>query len=187
MTKPDRPRFVWLERALIGAGVWCLAWVGLGSLEAASFRRRLIETAVAAASEPAPAVRSAFVGRLEIPRLAFSELVAEGDDAGVLQAAIGHLPETALPWAPGNVVLAGHRDSVFRPLRDVRVGDELRLRTPSGAYRYLVSNLWIVEPDDVWVIAPTDERSVTLVTCYPFTFLGRAPQRFVVRAVGETR
>jgi sortase A len=182
MTNENTPRLVWVERALIGVGVWCLAWVGLGSLEAASFRRRLVETALPAASEQAPAIPSAFVGRLEIPRLSFSELVAEGDDAGVLQAAIGHLPETALPWAPGNVVLAGHRDSVFRPLRDVRVGDELQLKTPHRAYRYLVSNLWIVDPEDVWVIAPTDKRSVTLLTCYPFTYLGRAPQRFVVRA-----
>jgi sortase A len=182
MTKTGRPWFVWVERILIGAGVWCLAWVGLGSLEAASFRRRLIETALPATSEPAPAVQSVFVGRLEIRRLSFSELVAEGDDDGVLHAAIGHLPDTALPWTPGNVVLAGHRDSVFRPLRDVRVGDEVRLSTPHGTYRYLVSNLWIVDPDDVWVIAPTEERSITLLTCYPFTFLGRAPQRFVVRA-----
>ena len=182
MTKRDRPSFAWLERILIGAGAWCLMWVGLGSLEAASFRRRLIETALPPASEPAPAVPSAFVGRLEIPRLSFSELVAEGDDAGVLQAAIGHLPETALPWTPGNVVLAGHRDSVFRPLRGIRAGDELRLNTFQRTYRYRVSNLWIVDPDDVWVMAPTDNRSLTLVTCYPFTFIGRAPQRFVVRA-----
>jgi len=185
MTNDDTPRFVWFERALIGVGIWCLAWVGLSSLEAASFRRRLVETALPATSERAPAIPSAFVGRLEIPRLSFSELVAEGDDAGVLQAAIGHLPETALPWAPGNVVLAGHRDSVFRPLRGIRAGDELRLDTFQRTYRYRVSNLWIVDPGDVWVMAPTDSRSLTLVTCYPFTFIGSAPQRFVVRAVAE--
>ena len=164
--------------------MWCLAWVGFGALEAASFRERVIETALAPAAGPAPAVAAAsmFVGRLEIPRLAFSELVAEGDDAAVLRAAIGHLPETARPGMTGNVVLAGHRDSVFRPLRGIRVGDELWLNTFERTYRYRVSNLWIVDPDDVWVAGPTGNRSLTLVTCYPFTYIGSAPQRFVVRA-----
>jgi sortase A len=175
-----------LERALVGIGAWCLAWVGFGALEAASFRQRVIETAlVVPEAGPGPVgatVSSMFVGRLEIPRLGFSELVAEGDDAGVLRAAIGHLPETARPGVSGNVVLAGHRDSVFRPLRGIRIGDELRLSTSERTHRYRVSNLWIVDPDDVWVAAPTDGRSLTLVTCYPFTYIGSAPQRFVVRA-----
>jgi sortase A len=125
------------------------------------------------------------IGTLDIPRIGVSAIVAHGDDAQTLDRAIGHLPDTPLPWAPnGNSALAGHRDTFFRPLRRIRVGDEAIFRGSRGsALRYRVTETLIVEPQDVWVLAPTDVATLTLITCYPFGYIGAAPQRFVVRAV----
>jgi sortase A len=176
----------WLERTCLAVGVGCLSWLGLEQIEAASFRRYLESTSSEVRKTDAPSARPALVGRLEIPRLGIADLIAEGDDDRTLGAAIGHLPDTPLPWEPGNSALAGHRDSVFRPLRDVRIGDRLRIVTTRGALEYRVTETLIVEPEDTWVLAPTPERTLTLVTCYPFTYIGSAPQRFVVRAVMET-
>lgn len=124
------------------------------------------------------------IGTLDIPRIGISAMVAHGDDARTLDRAIGHLPDTPLPWAPsGNSALAGHRDTFFRPLRRIRVGDELVFRgSELPALRYRVTETLIVEPHDVWVLAPTDAATLTLITCYPFGYIGTAPQRFVVRA-----
>jgi sortase A len=122
------------------------------------------------------------VGLLSIPRLGYSEAVAEGDDAATLRVAIGHLPDTAVPWIDGNTALAGHRDTLFRSLAKIRVGDELALSTAHGDFRYRVSQTLIVDPDDVWVLAPAPGRQLTLITCYPFHYIGSAPHRFIVRA-----
>jgi len=127
-------------------------------------------------------VDAGLVGRLEIPRLHVSVIVMDGDDDATLARAVGHLPGTALPWESGNVVMAGHRDTFFRPLKDLREGDEIRMTTAHGTFDYRVVSMEIVEPDDVSVLAPTSVRSLTLVTCYPFVYVGRAPQRFIVHA-----
>ena len=82
----------------------------------------------------------------------------------------------------GNVGIAGHRDTIFRPLRHAKAGDPLTLTTSRGVYRYRVSKTLIVDPDDVYVLDPTEQPTVTLVTCYPFEFIGHAPRRFVVQA-----
>jgi sortase A len=175
----------WLERTCFAVGIACLSWIGLEQLEAASFRHYLESTSPEVTRTDAPAARPVLVGRLEIPRLGIAQLIAEGDDDRTLGAAIGHLPDTPLPWEAGNSALAGHRDSVFRPLRDVRIGDRLRIVTTRGPLEYRVVETLIVEPEDTWVLAPTPERTLTLVTCYPFTYIGSAPRRFVVRAVRE--
>jgi len=175
----------WLERTCFAVGIVCLSWIGLEQIEAASFRRYLESTSPEVTRTDAPVARPVLVGRLEIPRLGITQLIAEGDDDRTLGAAIGHLPDTPLPWEAGNSALAGHRDSVFRPLRDVRIGDRLRIVTTRGPLEYRVVETLIVEPEDTWVLAPTPERTLTLVTCYPFTYIGSAPQRFVVRAVLE--
>ena len=179
---PTRSR--WFERALIAVGVWLLAWVWIESLEAEAFRRRLEASApvAVAASDRTSSPRSALVGRLEIPRLGVSHVVAEGDSDAVLAAAIGHLSDTPMPWERGNSVLAGHRDGVFRPLKDVRVGDVLRLVTVSDDFEYRVTETTIVRPTDTWVLEPSAARTLTLITCYPFTYVGPAPYRFVVKA-----
>jgi sortase A len=109
-------------------------------------------------------------------------MVREGIDGNTLQLAIGHIPTTALPGQPGNVGVAGHRDTFFRGLKDLRAKDEIQFSTLSGDFKYVVESLIIVEPDNVGVLAPSHENVLTLVTCYPFSYIGAAPKRFVVRA-----
>jgi sortase A len=125
------------------------------------------------------------LGRIEIPRLHVSAVVRAGSDAKTLRLAVGYIPGTALPGEPGNIGLAGHRDTFFRGLRNIRTDDEVRLVTPHGTYRYRVQRTNVVDPDDVWVLDPTARPTLTLVTCYPFTYIGSAPQRFIVRAALE--
>jgi sortase A len=123
------------------------------------------------------------VGKLEIPRIGIDALVLEGDDAGILGRAAGHIPGTALPDdSRGNVGIAAHRDTFFRPLRHVRPNDLIILRTLTGTYQYRVHSTEVVEPGDTAVLENTGRPSLTLVTCYPFHFIGSAPRRFVVRA-----
>lgn len=129
------------------------------------------------ASSPA-----ALIGRLSVPRLHLSAMVREGVDRNTLQLAVGHIPATALPGQAGNVGVAGHRDTFFRGLKDLRAQDELQFSTLSGDFKYVVESLTIVEPDNVGVLAPSSENVLTLVTCYPFSYIGTAPKRFVARA-----
>lgn len=122
------------------------------------------------------------IGRLSVPRLHLSAMVREGVDRDTLQLAIGHIPATALPGQTGNVGVAGHRDTFFRGLKDLRTEDEIQLSTVSGDFKYVVDSLIIVEPEGAEVLAPSSENVLTLVTCYPFSYIGNAPKRFVVRA-----
>jgi sortase A len=122
------------------------------------------------------------VGRIEVPRLQLAAMVAEGDDDGTLGVAVGHLPDTPLPWQDGNSALAGHRDTFFKALQGIRVGDDLRLNTPYGDFRYQVRETLVVDPTDVWVLDPGERPMLTLITCHPFDYVGRAPRRFIVRA-----
>ncbi len=136
---------------------------------------------------PAPAATAAprrreVLGRLEIPRLGLETLVAEGVDARTLRRAAGHVPGTAAPGAAGNVVIAGHRDGVFRPLAGAARDDLVVLETPAGRVDYLIDDLEVVSPDATRVLAPTAAPTLTLITCYPFDFLGPAPHRLVVHA-----
>jgi len=125
---------------------------------------------------------TALIGRLSIPGLHLSVMVHEGIDRRTLQLAVGHIPGTALPGQSGNAGLAGHRDTFFRRLRDLRTGDEIRFSTVSGNFRYLVESIVVVGPDNVAVLAPSSANVLTLVTCFPFSYIGSAPKRFVVRA-----
>lgn len=125
----------------------------------------------------------ALVGRIEVPRLSLSTIVRSGSEAETLRLAVGLIPGTAWPGARGNVGLAGHRDTFFRKLRDIRAADEIVVTTPEGRHTYVVERTFIVEPTDVWVLDPTPSPALTLVTCYPFTWIGSAPQRFIVRAI----
>ena len=122
------------------------------------------------------------VGRLEIPRVGLSVMVVEGDDDETLRIAAGHLADTPWPWQPGNSAIAGHRDTFFRPLKDVRGRDAVRLVTLQGTFDYTVTSTRIVEARDLSVLAQGERSALTLVTCYPFGLIGNAPQRFVVRA-----
>lgn len=129
-----------------------------------------------------PLGRSAVIGRLAIPRLGVEVMVREGADESTLRRAVGHIPGTALPGAPGNVALAAHRDTFFRPLRNIRKDDAIDLQTEYGTYRYLVRSTKIVSPRDVEVLKASSTDTLTLVTCYPFYYIGSAPKRFIVRA-----
>jgi len=132
-------------------------------------------------SPPAPAV-GALLGRLEAPSVQMKTNIPEGSDAGTLRHAAGHIEDTPYPGQAGNIGIAGHRDTVFRPLRRIKVGDPLRLTTPDRTYNYRISKTLVVGPDDVYVLDPTGRPTVTLVTCYPFDFVGHAPKRFIVQA-----
>ncbi|MEQ1947749.1 MAG: class D sortase [Bryobacteraceae bacterium] len=121
------------------------------------------------------------IGKIEIPRVNVSAVVREGVDDYTLGRAVGHVPGTAFPGKEGNLALAAHRDRYFRGLRNIKIGDEIRVRTAEGLYRYSVDSTRIVAPTDVSVLDPTPEPSITLITCYPFTYIGPAPQRFIVR------
>ena len=124
----------------------------------------------------------AVVGRLEIPRIGISAMVLEGDSEAVLRNAVGHVPATGFPGGPGNVVVAGHRDTFFRPLRNIQKDDEITFTTLQGTYRYRVESTERVGPKDVRVLQATSHPMLTLVTCYPFYYIGAAPKRFIVQA-----
>lgn len=133
----------------------------------------------------APLPRRAYVGRLSIERLGLSTVIREGADDSVLRTAAGHLSDTPLPGDPGNSAVAGHRDTLFRKLEDVRIGDRIAMARPSGTVYFTVRDTRIVAPTDVSVLAPTEQRTLTLVTCYPFRYIGPAPKRFVVTAIED--
>lgn len=123
------------------------------------------------------------IGRLEIPRIGLSVVVLEGSDTDTLRLGVGRVKNSAFPSESGNVVLAGHRDTFFRSLREIRKGDRISLRTPEGTFPYTVDWTEVVNPTDTSVISPTRAPALTLVTCYPFYYVGSAPQRFIVRAL----
>jgi sortase A len=122
------------------------------------------------------------LGRIEIPRIGVSAIVREGDDDTTLSIAVGHIPGTARPGERGNMALAGHRDSFFRALRHIQVDDTIRIRTAGRRYEYRVDATEVVGPEATRVLDPTGDAILTLVTCYPFEYLGHAPNRFIVRA-----
>ncbi len=134
------------------------------------------------AARDALPTRGELIGRLSVPRLNLSAMVREGVDRTTLKLAIGHIPAMALPGQAGNVGVAGHRDTFFRGLKDLKTGDEIQISTLSGDFRYIVESLLIVDPSNTGALAPSSENVLTMVTCYPFYYVGDAPKRFVVRA-----
>lgn len=121
------------------------------------------------------------LGRLEVPRLGMSVLMVEGDDDRELALAAGHVEGTADLGSKGNAVVAGHRDTSFWPLQKIRIGDRVKIRS-GRTYEYVVRSIRIVDPDDTKVLENTTDRTLTMVTCYPFRYFGSAPKRFVVQA-----
>jgi sortase A len=120
--------------------------------------------------------------KLKIPRLDAELYVVEGDGARELRRGPGHLAGTALPGAQGNCVIAGHRDTHFRVLKDIRLGDDIVLQTSTGQYLYRVKRTRIVSPENTSALDPTSNAELNLITCYPFYYVGSAPKRFVVEA-----
>jgi sortase A len=118
------------------------------------------------------------IGEIEIPRLEMSVIVREGMDDTTLRKAAGHVPATALPGESGNFVVLGHRDTLFRPLRGLEKGDTVRVRTVGGSFNYWIDTIEVVPPEGV-DLRTKDAQEITLVTCFPFDYLGPAPRRFV--------
>jgi LPXTG-site transpeptidase (sortase) family protein len=127
------------------------------------------------------------IARLEIPDVGISTLVREGLDGRTLRRGAGHMPGTALPGRPGNFVIAGHRDTIFRNLRFIKTGDTIRITNEAGVFEYTVASLSVVDPQYVEALQPTTEPKCTLVTCFPFGLFGPAPKRFLVQAVKKSR
>lgn len=185
-----------VERLLLGLGAVALAYfvyVSVESMLYQAFENRELDAILAepaapvnaAGTHPRPRIiptKRSVIGRMEIPRLDIRAVVRAGSDARTLQLAVGHIPGTALPGESGNIGLAGHRDTFFRRLRNIRNDDEIRVVTTEGTYVYRVARTYIVKPRDVWVLNSTPRPALTLVTCYPFSYIGSAPQRFIVRA-----
>jgi sortase A len=178
----------WLERILLILGFLLVGLWFKSNSEARAFRSAETKKleAVRAGAEKAPwcpeRLESGVFGRIEIPRLRISALIAEGTQPAQLDRAVGHITTTAFPGKPGNCALAGHRDSFLRGLGEVRESDVILIDTLQGTYTYVVEWGAVVEPRRLDVLDPTAVPSLTLVTCYPFAFVGPAPQRFVVRA-----
>jgi sortase A len=165
--------------AALGAPAASADWAAAPDVDTSQWsasRRRHYEESLARDPGPALAVLSIASVGLEVP-------VLEGTCKLTLERGSGHIEGTPAPGREGNVGIAGHRDGFFRALKGVRLGDVVELRTPAETVRYVVEDLRIVAPDDVSVLAPTAAPTLTLVTCYPFYFVGPAPQRYIVRAV----
>jgi sortase A len=174
---------------LYATGIALLAWSGYVVVDARLFQQRenMAFDRALAPHLPGPGVPEdtetrGIVGRIEIPRLGLSEVVMEGSDAKTLRRAAGHMTETPLPGHSGNTAITGHRDTFFRPLRKIRRDDLIAVTTLQGHFVYRVVSTRIVSPRDVDVLDPGPTESLTLITCYPFYYVGAAPQRFIVRA-----
>jgi len=127
-------------------------------------------------------IEGSAIGEMEIPRLGLKAVFVQGDSPRILRHAVGHISETALPGESGNVVLTGHRDTFFRPLRNIRQGDLITLKTVDGDFQFQVESTAVVPPSDIQVLQSSGERTLTLITCFPFYYIGPAPNRFIVHA-----
>ena len=187
-----------MEQLLFAAGFACLAFFLWSTGERAWYQRLYLqelnfqdngqannerEVPNSQALYSAATLRSGPIGRIEVPRVQLSAAILDGVDTGTLDRAVGHVPGTAYPGeAKGRVALAAHRDSFFRDLGILRRGDTIRLATGGRVREYKVESTEVVKPDQIEVLAPTPDSMLTLVTCYPFRYLGNAPERFIVNA-----
>jgi len=191
--RPVRIRSIlrWTQRLLLITGALALGYVGLTLLDARLYQvsaKRSLESQIHQEkgyheSPPNPAVTGDLLGRLDIPRLGISVAVLQGTSSRTLRLGAGHIEGTPLPGDNGNSGIAGHRDTFFRDLKDIRENDEIQLQTATELFHYEVDWVKVVDPDDITVLEPsTSGSALTLVTCYPFYFVGSARKRFVVRA-----
>ena len=187
--------FVWIQRGLFAAAIVMLGYCAFVMADTWMFQREASRELIQpreeqsdAATPHAPAIAppalaiKGLIGRIEIARLGLSVVVVEGTSAHTLRRAAGHIEGTALPGEQGNVGISGHRDTLFRPLKDIHQDDLIMVTTPAGEYRYRVVSMKVVNPEDTSVLNSDGSDILTLVTCYPFYFVGPAPDRFVVRA-----
>lgn len=176
---------------LVLSGLTALAWYGVSLVRThlyqeqgdAALDRDLLFRPVKATAPK----QGDLLGSISIPRVRVSSVISEGSDDHTLALSVGHIPGTGVPGGKGNVALAGHRDTFFRGLQNIRDQDEILLTTASGTHLYKVESARIVSPEDVYVLNDLGRPLLTLVTCYPFYYIGSAPKRFIVQAhlVGE--
>jgi sortase A len=148
----------------------------LGALEESRVKN------VSRSEAPRLVIEGGVIGEMEVPRLGLKVIVVQGDSSRILRRAVGHIRETALPGESGNVALTGHRDTFFRPLRNIQSGDAITFKTLDAEFRYRVDSTAVVPPSDISVLQASSERTLTLITCFPFYYVGAAPNRFIVRA-----
>jgi len=181
----------WASALFLAAGLVAIGVSGWSYARRAIIQRRenqaldrqIGNRTSSSSAQSQPAVQNgALIGRLVIPRLNVRGVVREGAGEDTLDVALGHIPGTALPGQPGNAGVAGHRDTLFRGLRNIAKDDSIDFQTPAGSYRYKVESTRIVKPDNVSVLNPSQHSELTLVTCYPFYYVGSAPDRFIVKA-----
>jgi|SRR5579863_3658549 len=183
----------WIANVLLIAGatavgIWACSWLSLIVWQAWQNRefdqRRTAPPAQTQTRAPVqPRITDgSIVGRLAVPRLHIRAMVREGNSDHTLSIALGRIPGTAFPGQQGNVGIAGHRDSLFRGLGKIAANDEITFETPGASYVYRVEGTQIVKPEDVGVLKPGPAPELTLVTCYPFEYVGSAPDRFIVKA-----
>ncbi len=181
---PGARLLLWTQRALFAAGFLLLSYCVVVLADSWTFQKRAQVELKLASTRPRPAaVRPGdLIGSVNVDRLGLSVAFTEGTEEESLRHAAGHIEGTVFPGEVGNTGIAAHRDTFFRPLRNIRIDDVVRVTTAQGEYRYRVVSTRVVQPEDVAVLASDDREVLTLVTCYPFYFIGAAPSRFVVRA-----
>jgi sortase A len=189
---------LWIELSLFAIGIALAAWCAVVLVEARYYKTMPVpaaKTATLPGDAPAPALPGpatptarapvaigSWVARLDAPSVHLSATILEGSDDVTLRHGAGHIEDTAFPGDAGNVGIAGHRDTTFRPVRHLHAGDPLTVTTADHIYQYRITRTSIVNPDDVYVLDDADHPTLTLVTCYPFEFIGHAPRRFIVSA-----
>jgi sortase A len=176
-----------IQRVFLWAGIAALAYAGGTTAYSEAFQRyesRKFEQAVSA--QPKEEARDLHegdvVGKLEVPRIGLSVMVLQGIEETTLRLGAGHVPGTPLPAVAGNVVIAAHRDTFFRKLNVIASGDKIRLSVGNRTYDYVVESMEIVDPENPQIMQSRDYSELTLITCFPFYYVGNAPKRFIVRA-----
>jgi len=199
LSRPKTKAFpFWRTKLLRGAcylffafGIFALGYAGIVFADSHIYQAVEIQKFERTSPSPIPRILTDgdILGELQVPRLGLDAIVVQGDSTADLRRAVGHLSNSAMPGEWGNVALAGHRDTFFRPLRDVRLGDEIRFQTRERSFVYVVKSIEVVAPTDTRVLESSTGHDLTLLTCFPFHYVGPAPNRFVVRAreVDEAR
>ncbi len=179
----------WGQRALFAVAASMLMYCGYVLVDTWHFQRTeraeldtILTIPISSKITLPPAGAGGLIGRIDIASLGLSAMMVEGTTNATLRRAVGHVSGTALPGQPGNVGISGHRDTFFRPLRKIHANDIITLTTMAGEFRYRVTSTKVVKPSDVSVLDRGVGEVLTLITCYPFYFVGPAPERFIVRA-----